>query len=173
MEEAPAHQEFFDIHKSPMREAYILLEAKTPLELSNLYSAEDQRLMKSHKWDYKNPDLLTNKIKDILESVEPQSLTEEELEWRNEILWFWYHHAISTAVALHKDVDAAKDFAYKALEYQSEGHPNKITRLLLLLLEDKLEEAEEWVKTIDPDSVEVETAQYLISTYKEGAFRVF
>jgi hypothetical protein len=77
-------------------------------------------------------------------------------------------HQKNQKIALHKDVNSAKKFAEKALEYQSEGHPNKITRLLLLLLEDKLTEAEEWTKTIRPDSVEVETARDLINNYKLG-----
>jgi len=38
--------ENFDREKSPIREAYLLLGAHTPLELSNLYPAEDQKLTK-------------------------------------------------------------------------------------------------------------------------------
>lgn len=153
---------------SPIRDAYILLGAKTPLELSNLYSAEDQRLMKSHEWDYKNPDLVINKVKNILESVDNELLTDDEQEWKTEILWFWYHHAISTAIALYKDIDSAKEFSEKALQHQSYNHPNKITRLLNLLVNDKLDEAEEWTKTIDSQSVESSTAQDLIDNYKTG-----
>lgn len=168
MKETPIQKEFFDIDMSPIKEAYVLLGAKTPLELSRLYTAEDQRLMKLHEWDYKNPDLLTNKVKNILESVDHKTLTEDEQEWRNEIIWFWYQHAISTAIALYRDLDGAKDFAEKAIEYQSEDHPNKITKILQLLINDKLEEAEEFAKTISPESVESETAQYLIDNYKVG-----
>lgn len=168
MEEAPIPQEFFDIDTSPIKDAYVLLGAKTPMELSRLYTAEDQRLMKSHEWDHLNPELLTNKVKSILETVDPKTLTEDEQEWRNEILWFWYHHAISTAIARYKDLDSAKEFANKAMEYQSEDHPNKITKILQFLINDKLEEAEEFAETISTESAESETAKYLIDNYKVG-----
>lgn len=157
----------FDFEKSPMKEAYVLLDATTPQELSRHYTDEDQKLMKAYAWDYKNSELVTNKIKEILEAVSGV-LTEDEQKWRSEILWFWYHHAISAAIALHNDIEAAKGFAKKALEYQSEDHPNKITKLFDLLLNDKLGEAEEWVKTIDPASVQFKTAQYLIENFKKG-----
>jgi hypothetical protein len=168
MKEDIMSQEVFDIDKSPIKEAYVLLGAKTPQELSRLYTAEDQRLIKSHEWDYKNPELLTNKIKDILESINPEILTRDEQEWRSEILWFWYHHAISTAISRYKDLVSAREFADKATEYQSDDHPNKITKILQLLVNDKLEEAEEFAKTIPTESVESETAQYLIDNYKDG-----
>lgn len=160
--------EFNVVEKSPIREAYLLLDAKNPLELHTLYIEEDQRLMKSHEWDYKNESLIINRVKNIIEEVSPESLSEDERVWRSEILWSWYHHAISTAIALYKDIELATIFARKALQYQSEDHPNKITRLFLLLLENKLEEAEKWARTIDLDSVEVETAQDLIENYKLG-----
>ena len=86
MEETPIPQEFFDIDKSPIKDAYVLLGAKTSLELSRLYTAEDQRLMKAHVWDYKNPDLITNKVKEILELVSDDVLMGDEQEWRAEIL---------------------------------------------------------------------------------------
>ena len=78
----------FNIEKSPIKEVYLLLNAHTPLELNNNYSAEDQKLMRSGSWDYNNSALVVNKVKDILEVVNPQELTEEEREWVQEILWF-------------------------------------------------------------------------------------
>ena len=138
----------FNFEKSPAKEAYLLLSAHTPLELSNKYSEEDQKLMLSGSWDYNNPVLVVNRIKDILEGINPQELTEEEREWMQEILWFWYHHAISCAIWKYKDKEKAKVYARKALELQPENHPNKITKLLSLLLEDKLEEARKWVEAI-------------------------
>lgn len=159
----------FEIDKSGMKEAYLLLGAHTPLELSNLYTAEDQKLMRSGEWDYDNVDLIVNKAKEIIEGVDPGLLTEDESDWRKEILWFWYHHAMSCAIWRYKDKEAARVFAKKALEYQGEGHPNKITKLLDLLVNDQLEEAEAWVKTIKEES-EKSTAEKLIEEYKLGLF---
>lgn len=160
-------QKKFEITISPMREAYELLGAHTPLELSNLYSEEDQKLMKSQSWDYNDSNLVTNKIKNVLETVDISKLTNEEKDWRNEILWFWYHHAISCAVWKYKDKEKAKEYSSKALELQNKNHPNKVTKLLDLLVDDKTEEAEKWVNQIS-DQVEKETAASLIQQYKEG-----
>lgn len=161
----------FDIEKSPIKEAYVLLDAKTPLELSNRYSAEDQKLMQSEAWDYENEELLINKVKNILESADVSQMTEEERDWRNEILWFWYHHAISCAIWRYKDKEAAQKYVAVALEHQGSSHPNKITRLLDLLIHDKLPEAEQWAEGIE-DEVEKETAQYLLKKYREKDFDV-
>ena len=79
----------FEIKKSPIHEAYILLNASSPLELHMKYTEEDQRLMKEHAWDYKNADLVTNKVKEILENIDPLMITNDERDWRQEILWFW------------------------------------------------------------------------------------
>lgn len=139
----------FDFEKSPAKEAYLLLNAHTPLELSNLYTVEDQKLMSSpYSWDYNNAALIINKVKDILESLDREKLEGEEKEWIQEILWFWYHHAISCAMSRYNDKEKARFYAKKALGLQSENHPNKITKLLDLLLNDKLDEAGEWAKTI-------------------------
>ena len=168
MEKTP-NQELFDVEKSPIKEAYVLLGAHTPLELSNLYTVEDQKLMKSGNWDYGNPELITNKVKIILESIDSASLTEEEREWRQEILWFWYHHAISCAVWMYKDKEAAQKYSTSALENQPAVHPNKITKLLDLLVHDKLDDAEKWAEEITEEP-EKSTATSLVSDYKQGGF---
>lgn len=162
-----AQEEAERVSKGPLREAYALLGASTPLELLNQYTKEDQKLFKLGEWDYENPDFVTNKIKDILEVIDPNDLTEEEKTWRQEILWFWYHHAISCAIALHKDREKAKEYTEKALELQSEDHPNKITHLLYFLANEKIEEAEEWVETISEEP-EKTTARELLDEYKKG-----
>ena len=170
MEEAiPTTKEPFEAEKSPLKEAYTLLHAKSPLELSNLYSAEDQRLMAASAWDYGNPTQLTNRIKIILESVDISSLTEEEKEWRSEILWFWYHHAISCAIWRYKDQRAAQEYSARALEIQPEGHPNQLTRLLYLLVRDKVTEAEAWTADITEEP-EKSSAADVIGWYKSGEF---
>ncbi len=149
-----------------MEEAYELLEASTPLELSQNYTKAEQPIFISQEWDYENPEQIQNKVKDILEAVNPSTLTEEEQDWRQEILWFWYHHAISCAI-WKKDRAKAIEYSNKALSLQDENHPNKITKVLSLLVNDKVEEAEEFVKTVDTDR---EEAEGLIEDYKEGKF---
>lgn len=157
----------FEMEKSPLKEAYLLLRAYSPLELSNLYAAEDQKIAKSGEWDYGNPDLITNKVKDMIEKVDLSELTEDERQWAQEILWFWYHHATSCALFIHKDKGRAKVYAEQALRYQSDSHPNKITKLLYLLADDRLEEAEEWAANEVQDESEKRTAASLVEEYKE------
>lgn len=157
------------LDKSPIQSAYELMHASSPLELRRLYGEEDQRLMRSRAWDYENPEPVVNKIKQAIEAADPASLSEDEREARSDVLWLWYHHAISAAIWRHRDLEAAKQYAVKALEYQTEDHPNKITRLFDLLLNDKVEDAEQWAAGIT-DKVEVETAQSLIEQYKNGGF---
>lgn len=169
MENIPVPKESFDIEKSPLKEAYLMLGAKSPLELSNLYSEEDQKLMDTHAWDYDNPELITNKIKVLLEQADISALNEEEREWRNEILWFWYHHAISCAIWRYKDQKAAQEYSEHALEFQSTEHPNKITRLFYFLTHDQLDRAENWVAGIHEEP-EKSTAADVVGWYKKGKF---
>ena len=123
--------------------------------------------MRDREWDYANPALVTNKIKEILENCDTTTLTEDEREWRNEILYFWYHHALSSAIWRHKDQRAAQEYSARALELQSKGHPNQITQLFYFLTRDQLDEAEKWVSGIEEDK---DTAEFLIDNYKNGKF---
>lgn len=171
MEKIPEQEktEEFNFEKSPLKDAYVLLGARTPVELSNLYADEDQKLMHARAWDYNNSELVVNKVKRILESVDSETLTEDEQEWRLEILWFWNHHAISCALWRYKDKGAAQEYAAKALEYQPLGHPNQITKLLDFLVNDRVEDAQKWAETISEEP-EKSTARSLLEDYKEGRF---
>ncbi len=157
----------FDKEKSPMREAYDLMGATTPLELSNLYSEQENKLFVTEEWDYDNPDQIQNKVKYILENVNEPELTEDEREWRDDILWFWYHHAISCA-NWKKDKEKMKEYSQKALEYQG-NNPNILTRTMFLLAHDSIEEAEEWAQSKEGD-IDYETALELIENYKKFGF---
>jgi hypothetical protein len=160
------HEVSFKPEDSPVHEAYSLLGARTPLELSNLYTDADQYLMVSDTWDYDNPDLIVNKIKTILETVDLELLPDGESEWCREILWFWYHHAISCAVVKYKDMESAKEYSSKALGFQSEDHPNKITKLLFFLVHQRMDDAKEWATQIDEEP-EKTTAADLILAFQE------
>lgn len=124
---------------------------------------------KQRNWDYNDPTLLTNQIKIALEQVDPDTLGEYERGWRREILWFWYHHAISHAIWVTKDRIAARRYAAMALLRQGGDHPNKITRLLYLLVHDRLQEALIWASWIE-DEVEGPTADGLVLEYMAQQF---
>lgn len=159
----------FNIQDSPLKEAYLLLSASYPGELDTRYLEEDQKLMKSAEWDYKNKAHLIHKVKDILEGVDPAKLADEEQYWRRNILWFWYHHAVSCAVWRYADRQKAQEYAKKALHYQPKSHPNKITKLLYFLVHDRLSSAERWAETITTEP-EKTTAQAILEEYRTKGF---
>lgn len=130
--------------------------------------------MKSGDWDYKNPELVINIVQVILLSIPLDNFEVRERAWIREILWFWHHHAIGCAIWVYRDKAAAKDFARKAIFYQNPTyseleHPNKITILLYFLVNDQIDEAEEWASKINVD-YEIEAAEYLIQEYHKGRF---
>src|SRR3989338_8231779 len=138
---------------------------RTIEELIRLAHDDDQTLMRSRKWDYKVDALHTRIVNDI-KRVPRKELTHDE-KWKLEqIIWFWYHHATSCAIAKHNDRKKALCFVKKALRYQKriEPHPNKVTRLLYLLLLGKMDEAKFLVPTIHKD--EVGTGRFLIRNWK-------
>lgn len=105
----------FDPKLSPLSDAYESLGATSPIDLHKKYVENDQIYFKSSKWDYNNPDLLFNKVKVLIESVGLENLKGEEEMWVREILWFWYHHAISAARIMYPNQELAQAFARKAL----------------------------------------------------------
>lgn len=151
-----------------IKKMYILLDAKKASELFDKYFEEDQRIITSRIEDYHDPKLIINKVHNLLEKIDARHLTREEQIERRHILWLWYHHAISYAVWGYKDKKRAKKYSALALRNQPKNHPNKITRLLYLLVRDKYEEAKEWVKSISKE--EKSTAKKLLLFYKEGGF---
>jgi hypothetical protein len=127
----------------------------------------DQERMKSKVWDYKNTTSLDTRIVRDLERVTRSDLTEDE-RWRVEqMIWMWYHHAVSCAIYKYRDREAALCFVHKALEHQSRipNHPNKITSLFLFLLNGKLKKARESMKRMS--RIERNTAQDIISEWEK------
>ena len=139
-------------------------------ELFARYLELDQLLMHSQGWDYKNEGLETNKIHTMLKRID-RSLIEDEFERgrARELLWLWNHHAISCALWRYGDRAAALEYAKEALSLQSPDHPNKITRLLYLLIRGDIDSAREHVGTIE-SPVEQETAGQLMKMYSDGTF---
>lgn len=144
---------------------------RDPLALYNgPYRKADQDAIKQGTWDYDDPNFLCNQVFIAVERLNRGKLTKEERIWFRELQWFWHHHAISCAI-MKKDKKRAQKEATIALQLQSADHPNKITRLLYLLVHDRIEEAECFVSTIahsiiDGVDVERETAQDLLREYK-------
>lgn len=160
----------FNRDKSVLHDVYHHFSASDPVELNNIYMEADQKLMYAEDWDYRNPDLLTNKIADMVEQVGVENVPDpKERYWISNMLWMWYHHAISCAIWRYKDKEAARRYAKRALELQPENHPNKITRLFYLLLHDKIDEAQNWAKKITTEP-EKTTAKQILSEHKSGTF---
>ncbi len=151
------------IEKSPLREAYLLLNAKTPLELFLNYTKEEQVLFINKTWDYENPEQIQNIVKNILESVDVSTLNDDEKFWRDNILWFWYHHAISVAGWM-KDKEKQKQFSEIAVSF-GEEHTNLLTKIMYLLTHDRLKEAEE-LTILNQDDPDNETAVEMLENYK-------
>ena len=128
----------------------------------------DQRRMRSLKWDYTKDSLDTRIVFDLVQ-VPQTELTPDE-NWRvNQMIWLWYHHAVSCAISRHKDRKKALEFVNKALEYQAriKDHPNKITPLFKLLLLGKLDEAKNFAK--EPDFADRDLAKDLIEDWEMQA----
>ncbi|MFH1401416.1 MAG: hypothetical protein ABIG40_00355 [Parcubacteria group bacterium] len=137
------------------------------LLLQGVFTERDQEALKGRYWDYDDPQFICRQVVELIEQIPPKELTKKEKFWFNEILWWWHHHAISCAVYYKKDKKRAKEEADIALSLQSLDHPNKITKLLYLLVNDKLQEAEVHTKTII-DEVEKDTARDTIEDYKSS-----
>jgi hypothetical protein len=155
--------------QAPLPKAYSLLKVGTPRDLSDKYLEEDQKIVTSKNPDYHDQRLITNKVKNILEKIDARFLSKEEKCERRLILWLWYHHAISYAIWGYKDKKRAQKYSSLALKYQPAKHPNHLTRLLYLLVRNKVSAAEKWIKTID-DNEERATALCLLKFYNEGGF---
>jgi hypothetical protein len=165
-----ASKKHFDRSKSILKDLYVQFSCNDPGELDVAYLKEDQRLMYATEWDYYNSSLVPNIIKNGIEKVGLNNIPDEkERRWIQEILWLWYHHAFSCAIYRYKDKKSALKYSRLALKFQPENHPNKITRLMYLLIRDKLREAKEWQKTITLEP-EKSTAVSCIEDYKKGFF---
>lgn len=156
-------------NKSLLRDAYVLLNVDNPFELSERYLAEDQKIVTSKISDYHSEKLITNKVKRILEQIDARLLSKDERHERRLILWLWHHHAISYAVWGYKDRKRARQYSALALRYQPKNHPNHITRLLYLLIRDRLSDARQWARCIK-EKTEKETAMSLLKFYMDGGF---
>lgn len=154
----------FSESKIALRKLCAQVGVRTASELLRVYTQEDQRLFALGLWDYDNPSLLVNKIYTSISRIDISTLRVGERVWCNEILWFWYHHAISCAISKKRDKEKARLFSEIALGMQPPDHPNQITRLLYLLTHDRFAEAESWASLIS-DRVERRTAREIIAEY--------
>lgn len=159
------------LHDS-LKEAYALLEASSSSELARKFITEDQRLLKTQSWDYKNPELVLNKVKEIVDRAIGNGFAAGDKDSEDDlktILWFWYHHATGYAIWDYKEKEKALEFSAKALKYQTSDNPNQITRLLYLLIRDKEAEATSWLETIS-DEPDKTSAHGIMEEYRAGNF---
>ncbi len=162
----------FKPFNSPLREVYRTFSCADPGELEELYTREDQKHMHAGTWDYANTDHTYNRITSAIEEVGLDAITDpKEKCWIASLLWLWYHHAIGCALWVHGDKRQAKVYAERALTLQSysQNHPNKITRLLHLLLTEQEAEAEAWTATVTEEP-ERSYAAWLMEIYLKGEF---
>lgn len=161
-----------------MNEAFQLLGVTSFKDLSLAYTREDQKLMKSGEWDARNSTLITNQVKTLLEQIDLNDLGESDREWCSEILWFWYHHAVSYAIWRARDRALAQAYASKALALQAEcqppehGQQNWLTKLLWFLVHDNVAKAKQWMAEMPSgaDPVEHANGLELIKEYERGEF---
>ena len=153
-----------------IRQAYRLFGVSDPLGFQRAYTSHDQTLMKSRQWSAYNPELIINRAKVILEQMDFDTLGEQEKLWFTEVLWFWYHHAISSEVLRSR----AREYADKALSLMDDEHPNRITRLLWYLTRDDVDGAKAWLCS-EPkrwDEIEIQNGHLLVEDYERRAFWV-
>ena len=153
-----------------IQQAYELFGVSNVFELQKAYTLHDQALMKSNQWNAYNTELIINRAKIILEQIDLQKLTDDERFWFTELLWFWYHHAISCETLRTN----AQKYAEKALSLMSDDHPNRITRLLWYLTKDDVIGAKAWLNTKKElwDEVEFQTGKSLVEEYQRRTFWV-
>lgn len=154
-----------------LKEVYELLQASSPKELASKFIKEDQRLLEAQSWDYKNPELVLNKAKELVESVitDGSVANKEDEEEFKDMLWFWYHHATGYAIWKYRERERALEFSAKALKYQTADNPNNITHLLYLLVRNKVAEATAVVNSIENES-EKTTSLEILREYLDGGF---
>lgn len=154
-----------------LNKAYSLLNVASTADLANRFVELDQRTMKNKTWDYQNPELLLNKVKKLVEASLSRNLfvSEYERDDLRDLLWLWYHHATGQAIWKYKDKETAIKFSAKACEYQIAENPNKISKLLYLLVRSKRKAAEDWLTKIidEPDKA---AAQEIMQEYLSNPF---
>lgn len=127
-----------------MNDMFERYNVTSPIELSNKFNELDKALMESGEWDYQNDALELNEMKWRLEAINPESLSDDEALWRDEMLGFWNHHAASMALFGYRDNEAALRFVEAAKIYSTDGHWNKMTDLFGLLAKGDVVAAEQW-----------------------------
>ena len=138
--------------------------------LHNIYVRSDRKLFPTGKFNYDDSRLLVNRIKRALEVLPDEHFSgERDFEWKREILWYWYHHAISVAVFCRGDLFQARLFADLALWFQGRNPSNKITRLLWHLVHGRVKQAKRWFRE-GVKSPDRGTGRAVLHWYKQGHF---
>lgn len=133
--------------------------------------------MNANAWDYQDRAQPLNQATPWLLAVDQKLLRPDDAYLVREMLWMWYHHAVSCALFRHFDKAAAKMFVREAMSHQNIDCPNRITMLFyILLIDDDVDAARRWIdgmplkvpvgpdKTL-VDNVEIASAREVIRDY--------
>jgi hypothetical protein len=149
-------------------------------ELYQRFLAEDQRAMTDGTWDYRDEKFALRGLKEAIEAVGDEGLSDEERAVKDRALWLWYLHAAQDAYFRHGEPDVAVGFIDKGLEHNRAN--NQVTPVLKLLFSGKIAEARIFAESL-PDTkteedevdrkVEVEnmdkrTALNLVKRFEDG-----
>ncbi|MEK7099428.1 MAG: hypothetical protein AAB916_02830 [Patescibacteria group bacterium] len=149
------------------QEAFDLFGVNSFRALHDAYMQKDQDKFLFNTWCYDDPTDILVQTREALEAIDPGVLDEDDRMWWYEIIWFWYHHAISASIR-KLDKARARYFACMALAYQDPNHPNRITRLLWHLVYDRLAEARRFVYECQRLGPDHETEVELLEDYESG-----
>ncbi|OGG67801.1 hypothetical protein A3H77_00380 [Candidatus Kaiserbacteria bacterium RIFCSPLOWO2_02_FULL_56_11] len=138
-------------------------------ELHQLNLEHDQKLIKNCGFDPQNTALTNNQIKDKLASLSLINLPEAERKAVQNILWLWYHHATTVCIWQKRDLKQARIYCSTALSYLYEGHPNRITPVLCMLLNGEIDAARLWTAE-KVNEIERPYAEHLLAEYEKGTF---
>jgi len=146
-------------------------------EFQQKFFQADQELMKTGAFDYRNPELVNNQFKNILEQYDENDLNREQRQQQAEMLWLWYHHAAQDAKERYQENEKAIEFIDKALEYKKISHsPNEITELLSLIYRNRFDDAETYIQNMDDmrkERQEDGSVQEVVNYEKEAARKLF
>lgn len=138
-------------------------------ELNRLFMSHDQADITNQTYDIDDQSAITNQIKDALLQLDLDSLEQEDRDTAYHILWLWHHHACTAAMWQLGDFSRAKELCATALSYIHKENPNKMTKLIWLLLHHKTEEAKTWYEQ-EVSKEEEDYAQMLFKAYDANAF---
>lgn len=147
---------------------------KSEARIDKFYSKFKQTIKKLEqegKWDYvvgedANKDLKQlEQVKNKLEALNMENLSEKEQKFCRRALWRWYHHGANKALLDRGDKEEAEQMIQKAIEYQPKSDINRIDQLYYYLIEGDINKAKNLTKNMKEDNQR--QAEKIIDKYQE------